>query len=460
MTHQIISAGQMLTPEGWRPDMAVEIGADGTIAAVRPAGELPAQREKITIGALLPAPGNVHSHSFQRAMAGLTESRGENPRDDFWTWRALMYRFLEQLTPDDIEAIAALVQMEMLEAGYAAIGEFHYLHHQVGGGHYDAIAELSERCIAAARLTGIGYTHLPVLYMRGGMDGRPLAGGQKRFGNDLASFARLHDACRDLMKSATADFVLGVAPHSLRAVDREGLALCEKIADADPIHIHAAEQQGEVEEALAALNARPVEWLLANAGIDDRWCFIHATQMSDEETTSLANARCVIGACPITESNLGDGILKADLYLAHGGRLAIGSDSDIRISLSEELRTLEYSQRLRDKRRVVLADAEHSCGRYMYERIARGSAQALGRNSGRIEAGALADFVAIDTDAPLLGGLTGDHLLDTWIFAGDDRLVTDVWAAGRHVVRGGAHINREPISARFNAVMARLRAAL
>ncbi len=450
----------MLTPDGWRSDMAVEIGADGKIAAVCAAGEIPAQREKITVGALLPAPANVHSHGFQRAMAGLTESRGENPRDDFWTWRALMYRFLEQLTPDDLEAIAALVQMEMLEAGYAAIGEFHYIHHQVGGGHYESISELSARSIAAAALTGIGYTHLPVLYMRGGMDDRPLAGGQQRFGNDFNSFTRLHDECRDVLKSAPADFVLGVAPHSLRAVDREGISLCEKIAGAGPIHIHAAEQEGEVEEALAALYARPVEWLLANAGIDHRWCLIHATQMTDDETTSVANAGCVIGACPITESNLGDGILKADLYLARGGRLAIGSDSDIRISLSEELRTLEYSQRLRDKRRVVLASAEQSCGRYMYERIARGGAQALTRDSGRIEVGALADVVAIDKDAPLLGGLSGDHLLDTWIFAGDDRLVTDVWAAGRHVVRGGAHINREPISARFNAVMTRLRAAL
>lgn len=456
MANRKIFARELLTPAGWRRNAVVGIDGTGRISSV--ADGAPGDAA-ISAGALLPAPGNIHSHSFQRAMAGLTEYRA-NPTDDFWTWRALMYHFVERLTPDDIEAIAAQVQMEMLESGFAAIGEFHYLHHQPDGTPYANLAELSVRVCAAASQTGIGYTHLPVLYMRGGMNGRALAGGQRRFGCTLDQFERLYGDCRALLKSLPDDARLGVAPHSLRAVDAGGLAAAAALDKSAPVHIHAAEQIGEVAEAQTHLGARPVEWLLENAAVDARWCFIHATQMNAAEVKALAASGAVAGLCPITEANLGDGIFEAKAYLDAAGKIAIGSDSNIRICLAEELRALEHSQRLRDRQRAVLATPEKSCGRVMFEAAARGGAQALARDAGRIETGALADLVALDGDHPALAGLSGDRILDAWIFAGGGDLVTDVWAAGRHVVRGGRHIEHKAIAARFNKTMARLRADL
>ncbi len=457
MAQKRIFAKEVLTPQGWRRDQTVEIDAAGRIAAIGDG----AKDATISVGALLPALGNAHSHSFQRAMAGLTEYRGaKNPRDDFWTWRALMYHFVERLTPDDIEAIAAQVQMEMLESGFAAIGEFHYLHHQADGTPYDNPGELAERIFAAAKDTGIGYTHLPVLYMRGGMDCRALAGGQRRFGCTLNQFAGLIEAANNSLNAMPADAQLGVAPHSLRAVDKEALDFAASLNPKAPVHIHAAEQVGEVEEAVTHLGARPVEWLLDNANIDTRWVLVHATQMTGSEINNVARSGAVVAACPITESNLGDGIFEARKYLGAGGRLAIGSDSNIRISLAEELRTLEHSQRLRDRERAVLATADKSCGRAMLEHAASGGAQALARDAGRIEPGALADLFALDMDDPVIAGLSGDRALDAWVFAGGDTQVSDVWAAGRHVVKDGRHIKREAIAARFNKTMARLRADL
>ena len=457
LTGQTLLPEHILTPDGWRQDLAVDIGPDGRISALRPAsGDEPGG---VRVGALLPAPGNAHSHSFQRAMAGLSESKGPDAFDDFWSWRKLMYFFVENLTPDEIEIIAAQTQMEMLEAGYASIGEFHYLHHQVDGTPYDNVIELSERQFAAALETGIGYTHLPVLYMRGGMDGRPLAGGQCRFGCSLDQFADLFDAATASIRSFLPhDSRIGVAPHSLRAVDPQALSGVIGLAASGSIHIHAAEQTGEVDEALAALGARPVEWLLGNANVNQRWCLVHATHMTDAEIAGVASAGAAIAACPITESNLGDGVFEAKKFLDAGGRLAIGSDSNIRISVSEELRTLEHSQRLRDRRRVILADNDRSCGRLMYDAAVAGGAQALARNAGRIEVGALADLVALDIKHPDLAGLSGDRLLDAWIFASGNQVVQHVWAAGRHVVSDGMHIRRNQIASRFNKVIAKLRA--
>lgn len=457
MNRQRIAAKEVLTPEGWRRDAIVEIGPGGRIAALYNIDQ--AHAADVSVGALLPAPGDVHSHAFQRAMAGLTEYRA-NPADDFWTWRALMYHFVGRLTPDDIEAIAAQVQLEMLEAGFAAIGEFHYLHHQPDGTPYANLGELSQRVIAAAAETRIGYTHLPVLYMRGGMDGRALAGGQRRFGSTREQFQRVFDDARAALKALPADARLGVAPHSLRAVAKDDLDFAAALAPAAPVHIHVAEQTGEVDEALAHLGARPVEWLYANAGVDGRWCLIHATQMTDAEIKTVAASGAIAGLCPITEANLGDGIFAARDFLGQGGRIAIGSDSNIRISLAEELRALEHSQRLRDRQRAILSTPEKSCGRFLLEHAARGGAKALARDAGRIETGALADLVALDTDDPALAGLSGDRMLDAWIFASIESPVSDVWSAGRHVVTGGRHIGRERIAARFNKAMARLRAEL
>lgn len=455
MAKTAIHAEHMLTAAGWRKDCHLVIDDAGLIESIADGTPEGAVRT----GALLPALSNLHSHSFQRAMAGLTEARGADPQDDFWSWRALMYKFLETLGPEDIEGIAAQVQMEMLEAGYAAVGEFHYIHHRNGGAAYDNPGELSLRILAAAKETGIGLTHLPVLYMRGGLDGRPLEGGQLRFGNDADSFTRIHEAVRAALKDCPGDFSLGAAPHSLRAVDQEGLAFAEKLAGGAPIHIHIAEQTKEVKEVELALSAWPVRWLLDNAPVDERWCLVHATHMSSDETADLAKSKAVAGLCPITEANLGDGVFNAPAFFAANGRAGIGSDSNVHISLSEELRTLEYSQRLTKRRRNVLADKNRSCGRFLYEETARGGAQALGRNAGRIESGALADLIGLDTNSPVLAGLSGDAILDAWIFAGDDRLVTDAWSAGRHTVTAGRHVERDRIQSRFDKVMRKLRAS-
>lgn len=452
-----ISARHALTSQGWQQNITIQIGDDGRISRITDNNNT----SGTSVGILLPALSNVHSHSFQRAMAGLAERRGPTAQDDFWTWRKIMYRFLEILSPDDIQTIAAQVQMEMLEAGFASQAEFHYVHHAPGGEPYAQMEETSLRHFEAARSTGIGYTHLPVLYMQGGLDGRALGGGQLRFGCTIDQFEQLFSNIKSQMSAHPTDFNLGIAPHSLRAVTLDGLKAATEVAPSNPLHIHAAEQLGEVEDVKSVLGARPIRWLLDNMAIDQRWCMIHATHMDDSEVVGLARSGAVAGLCPITEANLGDGIFSAAQYIAAGGAFGIGSDSNVKIALSEELRMLEVSQRLRDKRRVVLSDGKtKSNGRFLYERAASGGAQAIGRDGGRIEIGALADMVALDHHHYSIAGLSEDTILDTWIFACDDRLVSDVWSAGRQVVKDGFHINRQKITESFTQTIRKLRQTL
>ena len=442
---EMLWAEQALTAGGWQRDVRIELGADGRIAAIE--SGCPAAGHRV--GVLVPAPANLHSHAFQRAMAGLTERRGPDPRDSFWTWRTLMYRFLHRLGPDELESIAAFAQMQMLEAGFAAVAEFHYVHHQPGGARYDRLSELSMRVVAAASETGIGLTLLPVLYRHGGCGGKPLEGAQLRFGNSPERFARLREEADAAVRALDADARTGVAIHSLRAVDPEGVAFAAALATRDPVHIHAAEQTAEVEEVEACLGARPVEWLLANTGVDERWCLVHATHMTSEETAELAASGAVAGLCPITEASLGDGIFDGANHQAQGGRFGVGTDSNIRISLAEELRMLEYSQRLRDRARAVLARPDGSTGRTLFEAAARGGAQAAMRDAGSLAPGRLADLAALDAEAADLAGKQGDTLLDSFIFAGGDAMITDVWSAGRHVVENGRHVRHDEITGRY-----------
>lgn len=450
---QVIWAAEALTPEGWARDVAVAVGEDGRIASVTPG----APRGGHAVDILIPAPANAHSHAFQRAMAGLTEARGPDPRDSFWTWRKLMYRFLDQMTPEQVEAVAALVQVEMLEAGYGACVEFHYLHHRPDGAAYDDLAEMSGRIAAAAAKTGIGLTLAPVFYQFGGCDRRPLGAGQVRFGCDLDRYARLHEGASRAVSALPADAVMGVAPHSLRAAPPEALGPLAEIAAGRPIHLHLAEQTAEVEEVFAAWGARPVEWLLANQPLSEQWCLIHCTQMEPHETTDLARTGAVAGLCPITESNLGDGIFDGVRWLEAGGAFAVGSDSNIRIALAEELRTLDYSQRLRDRTRAPLATTDASSGRRLLDTATAGGAKAAGRQTGRIAPGVWADLTALDASALPVGG---DRALDSWIFAGDDRLVREVWSAGRHVVTEGRHRHGDEVRARYAAAVRPLMDAL
>lgn len=440
-----IFARNALLTSGWSQDTRIEMKAGQVNSIATEAQALPGD---VHVDTLLPALSNLHSHSFQRAMAGMTEYKSQG-HESFWTWRDLMYRFLDNLTPVHVEAFAAQTFMEMQMAGYAAVGEFHYLHHQKSGAAYTNLAEHSERIMAAASTTGIGLTHLPVLYTYGDTTGAPVSGGQRRFYNDLDQFQKLFDGCIDLAKSLPDDARIGIAPHSLRATNPDDLsALLDTHSDV-PIHIHIAEQTKEVDEVIAKLGARPVEWLLENAHVNERWCLVHATHMTKDETKKLAASGAVAGLCPITEANLGDGIFNGAEYLKHDGAFGVGSDSNVNISLTEELRTLEYSQRLRDQQRNVLAPNNGHTGHAIYLGAAAGGARALSRNSGAIEIGKTADLVAIDRNHPTLCALNNSQLLDGLVFAAKDQVVTDLWSAGRHCVRSGKHVAQDTVSATF-----------
>ena len=447
-----IFASKILTSSGWKENITVEINADGHIEKLR----TDTKEYDHHVGCLLPAPVNAHSHSFQRAMSGLTEYRGPNPKDSFWTWRKLMFKFLKQLDPDIVEAIAAFVQMEMLEAGFSTNVEFHYLHHSESGRPYDDIAEMSQRIISAANQSGIGLTLLPVFYQYGGCDLRALEDGQRRFGNNLDQFQTLFQRVSKILETSPPDTFLGLAPHSLRAVDPKDLIELVNIAEKKPIHMHLAEQVAEVDEVKEFLGARPVEWVMENLDISNQWCMIHCTQMEPHEVKMLAKTQAVAGLCPITESSLGDGIFEGANWMSNNGNIAIGSDSNARISLSEELRTLEYSQRLRDRSRAVLANSHQSTGRRLFEGICKGGAQAAGRKTGLIKEGYLADLLALNTNHVDLERHKEDTLLDSYIFSGDDRMISDVWSAGRHLVKDGEHILRTEITRAYKKATKKL----
>ena len=450
---KIIFAKQSLTQDGWQQDVQVLIGDDGRIQRV--GAPIMASTQQVDL--LLPSPANLHSHAFQRAMSGLTEARGPDPRDTFWTWRALMYRYLDQLTPDHVQAIAEMVFVEMLEAGYASVAEFHYLHHDRAGVAYANLAEMSERIVAAACKTGIGLTLLPVLYQYGGCDKRPLQGGQQRFGCTVDHFTELHDLASSTVTHGPEDYRIGVAPHSLRAVDTSGLDAAVQLSGDGPIHMHLAEQVAEVEEIEAHTGRRPTQWLLDSYAVDARWCLIHCTQMTAQETSGLAQTGSVAGLCPITESSLGDGIFNGTQYLGEGGAMGVGSDSNIQIALFDELRTLEYSQRLRDRSRAALATAEKSTGRVLFETAVAGGAQAAGREAGTIAQGAWADLIGISVDNPWLCNRQSDTVLDSLIFGGRGQAcIEHVWSAGRHVVQDGLHADRARIMAAFRSTVEHL----
>jgi formimidoylglutamate deiminase len=437
-------AARALTPEGWKSDVRVTIDA-GVIASVQT--EASAQEGDERHAIMAPAAANLHSHAFQRAMAGLAEVRGKGD-DTFWTWREAMYRFALMMSPDDVEAVAAQLYVEMLEAGFAAVAEFHYLHNAPDGSPYAQPAEMAGRILSAARRVGIGMTLLPVFYAHSTFGGAPPKPEQRRFINDLSSFARLVDDCREMIKTDEGE-VIGIAPHSLRAVTPDELTELSSLAGDGPIHIHAAEQVREVDDCVASLGARPVRWLLDHARVDPRWCLVHGTHMDEGETRDLARSGAVAGLCPITEANLGDGIFNAGEYIRAGGRYGIGTDSNVSVGVAAELRQLEYAQRLRERARNVCAPLGASSGRTMLEAIWTGGAQALRRNSGRLAPGASADILTFRADHPTLAGKADDRILDAWIFSVGNPLVDCVWSGGLKVVVDGRHVFRGEIAAQF-----------
>jgi formimidoylglutamate deiminase len=449
---------QALLPDGWHDNVLVSVDAAGLIARATAQGSDAAAT--LLDGPVLPGMPNLHSHAFQRAMAGLAERSGPG-QDSFWTWREIMYRFAARLTPEDVEAIAGQLYAEMLEAGYTAVAEFHYLHHQPGGGAYADPAELSRRILSAADTAGIGLTHLPVLYRYGGFGGKEPQERQRRFLHDADAYARLLQALAPQLQNRS-DRRLGIAPHSLRAVTpellRDGIAALDGIDDAAPIHIHIAEQTAEVDACLAWSGRRPVQWLLDQGIVNKRWCLVHATHLDAEETRRLSASQAVAGLCPTTEANLGDGIFPAIDYMATGGRIGIGSDSHISVSVAEDLRLLEYGQRVAHRSRTLLAGgADRSTGRRLYEAALEGGAQALGQPMGAIAPGHRADFILLDRDAPCMSSRSGDMALDAWIFSNQTRsAIRDVYVAGTRVVENGRHIRSEDLAVRQRMALRRL----
>jgi formimidoylglutamate deiminase len=397
---------------------------------------------------------NLHSHAFQRAIAGRTGRAGADG-DSFWTWRQAMYAFLDRVDADVFEAIAAQAYVEMLKAGYTAVAEFHYVHHDPQGKPYADPAELARRIVAAASRTGIGLTLLPVFYVHAGFGGTPPTAGQRRFVHTIDAYARLvATLARD---AVTAEWNLGVAPHSLRAVTPDELAAVVAHAPRGaPIHIHAAEQANEVAACVAWSGARPIEWLLGHAELDARWCVVHATHMTAEETRLLAASGAVAGLAPTTEADLGDGTFAARAYVDAHGAFGIGSDSNTCIDPFAELRQLEWSQRLLRQARNVLAGADMPVGQALYAAAARGGAQAQARLAGAIAPGCRADFVVLDADDPALAEQPVDAILDAVIFGPCRKPVRDVMVGGRWVVRDGHHPHEDAVFARYRACLARL----
>ena len=437
-----------LLPEGWADDVRITF-AGATIRSVESGVAAAPTDERHAIA--IPGLANVHSHGFQRGMAGLAEMRGP-AHDSFWTWRDVMYRFVDRLTPEEVTAITAQAYVEMLESGFTRVGEFHYLHHDPSGAPYGNIAELGARIAQAASETGIGLTLLPVFYAHGGFGGAPAAQAQRRFLNDPARFAKLIDASLQAVASLD-DANVGIAPHSLRAVTPEELREIVPLAKAGPIHIHVAEQMKEVEDCIAWSGARPVEWLLDKANIDRTWCLVHATHMTAKETQRVAVSGAVAGLCPITEANLGDGLFPAPQYAAAGGRFGIGSDSNVLIDAAEELRLLEYGQRLTLRARNVLTQQTgSSTGRALFDGALSGGFQALGNSVFGPRVGASADLVSLDEGDPVLAGRKGDALLDSWIFGGGR--VDCVWRRGAKWVEGGRHRARDAIATRYKQAVA------
>ena len=516
--HLVLRFDHLLEGGQWRRDVRVEVDEDGRIRSLGPAKA--SDNGARFPGWTVPGVPNVHSHAFQRAMAGLAEGGGRTGRrtSSFWRWREVMYRFLDTVAPDDIEAIAAQLYVEMLKAGFTCVGEFHYLHRPPGGGAYDDEAETSRRILQAATAAGIGLVHMPVVYETGGFGGEPLTAGQLRFRMDWEGVVRLREALRPEFGHSRAGRRLGWAIHSLRAVSRESF---EEIVDflgssehdarrsggespapraRSPVHLHVAEQEREVRDCLAARGARPVEWLLDNAPVDDRWCLVHATRVVDSEVRGIAASRAVVGLCPTTEANLGDGLFPLTSFVGCGGRFGIGTDSHVSRSPVEELRLLDYGQRLVLRTRSTAAhegtpesaasgrnglpgsrrngvsgaggalpsdgrgdadDRSHrnaltGAGGALLERAWRHGAQALAWDGGQAAVGRRADFVVLDADDPALVGRDGHAVLDSWVFSGTDSPVRHVFVGGVQVIEDGRHPREEKIAGAFRETARRL----
>ncbi|MEO0480329.1 MAG: formimidoylglutamate deiminase [Planctomycetota bacterium] len=453
-----LSARHVFLGDRWVGPVRFEWGADGRVSAVE---ELDASAS-CDAEFVIPGLPNLHSHAFQRAFAGRAERVAAEGQGSFWTWREAMYGFVDRLTPEHVEAIASMGQMEMLESGFTSVGEFHYLHHDPAGEAHEDVAEMAARVLTAARSTGIRMTLLPVLYLHGGF-GRELQSEQRRFGHaSVDEFLDLFLRCRELVDESGVDDVVGIAPHSLRAVRLEELVdvvgAARGLDDGAPIHIHIAEQQLEVRDCVEAIGKRPVRALLDSIEVDAATCLVHATHLDSDERVALAESGAVAGLCPTTEANLGDGIFPLVEYLREGGAIGVGTDSHISIDIRSEISMLEYGQRLRDESRATVGEAGSSVGTTLYGSCLRGGASSLALGPAGIVVGAAADFVVLDSEHPRLLGHREETVLDAYLFSQAGAPPVDrVFVRGQEVVSGGRHRERDAISARFVATLEGLR---
>jgi formimidoylglutamate deiminase len=450
-----VLARHALLPDGWARDVAIAWDGDGVITAVGANAADAAAAATAAVGLVIPGMVNLHSHAFQRAMAGQAETAGDG-EDSFWTWRELMYRFAGRITPAQLEAVAAQLFVDCLRHGYTSVCEFHYLHRGPDGAAYARPAEMAERVAQAARDTGIGLTMLPVLYSHGGFGEQPLGPRQRRFQSDVGAVLGIVEA---LDRRRDGQFEVGAAPHSLRAASMAQIGeLAGALPPGRPIHIHIAEQQLEVDACLAHSGQRPLAWLLERQGLDARWCLVHATHLDEAELAALAASGAVAGLCPSTEANLGDGLFALAPYLAAGGRFGIGSDSHVGHSPVEELRWLEYGQRLRQQRRnIAVSPVQRHVGDLLWQAALAGGAHASGRPVGALAVGRRADLLVLDDEHPNLAGAPADEVLGRLLFAGNDNLVRDVLVGGRRVIQDGRHAGQAAIAARYRAALAQLR---
>ena len=447
-------AKKILLATGWENNKTLTI-EQGVITDISEGYSADAVRAK---GVVIPGMVNCHSHAFQRAFAGFSE-QGSEGQDSFWTWRNIMYKFLGQLTSQDAQVIAKQLYIEMLKMGYTRVAEFHYLHHDINGENYAELPAMATAIFAAAKQSGIGLTLLPVLYRFSGFDSQAPSDGQKRFINSVEQFNDLVSECFAMTKRQ-ANTNIGIAPHSLRAVDKSSLsAAVAHVRSLDPqapIHIHIAEQQKEVQDCLAHYGQRPVQWLLNNADLDKHWCLIHATHIDESERKGIIASQAIAGICPTTEANLGDGIFPTDEFLAENGTFAIGSDSHISVNPIEELRWLEYAQRLSKQQRALLATSEQkSVGTNLWQKAAAGGAQSTNSNTGALAIGKQADLLVLDDSQLCLYAHDDKHLLDSIIFASRQNLVLDVMVNSHWVIRDGQHTLEKKAADDFAQLLAK-----
>jgi len=438
----------------WQRNVLLTIDPDGRIARIEK--DSAAGTANKHTGLLIPGMANVHSHAFQRAMAGLGEIAGAAD-DSFWSWRRVMYDFLAKISPEDLEAIADQLYLEMLKAGFTSVGEFHYLHHQQDGQPYIDRLEMSKRLISSARKTGINLTLLPVLYSYSGFGAQDVDESQRRFVNSTEDYLSMVISLEELT-AANDQVLIGMAPHSLRGVQEAQLTELQNALGAEmPIHIHIAEQMKEVSDSVHWSGQRPVEWLLDHADVDRRWSLIHATHINDAELLGIANSGATVGLCPITEANLGDGLFPVNRFMEAGGHWGIGSDSNVRISLAEESRTLEYGQRLTQQKRTLISNRGESNGQGLFDCALFGGNRSINpADKQGLEEGAPANMVVLDFEHSVFAGKDPVFAFDSWIFAGDNNCVKDVFVGGTQVIKDGGHDMENVITERFKTVMKRL----